>query len=272
MIITAGEGGWEDKRETEWPLSRTQEMLDENAPDELNNEISKRLALPTLFAYEDHRGKARTGKITRIKPGSTQYRRVLHWELDEGKPVIDLVKVEDYRIIGCTNESRSHWKVVPHDLYKLMFEYGEWEEKDMIEQTGANKRVWGERWREHRKVFISHKADAKGYAKELKRAVEQAGMAAFVAHEDIEPSALWQVEIEAALQSMTHFVGLITKGFHQSSWTNQEVGIAYWRKIPRMFIEIEIREPPQGLVAREQAAGGEWMGTRNRTVEWVTST
>ena len=42
----------------------------------------------------------------------------------------------------------------------------------------------------------------------------------------------WETEIESALFSMDVLVALLTDGFHDSNWTDQEVGVAIGRKIP----------------------------------------
>ncbi len=54
----------------------------------------------------------------------------------------------------------------------------------------------------------------------------------FVAYETIDPGELWQREIEAALRSMHAMAALITPDFHDSKWTDQEVGWALGSGVP----------------------------------------
>jgi hypothetical protein len=47
----------------------------------------------------------------------------------------------------------------------------------------------------HFRLFLSHLAAHKKFATELQQALEPCGIAAFVAHKDINPTAEWQNEI-----------------------------------------------------------------------------
>ena len=49
------------------------------------------------------------------------------------------------------------------------------------------------------KIFLSHLAEYKVFASDIQSELSRFGAAAFVAHEDIEPTAEWQDEIEKAL-------------------------------------------------------------------------
>jgi hypothetical protein len=53
----------------------------------------------------------------------------------------------------------------------------------------ALKRIWGHY---HVRVFLSHKATVKVETSQLKQSFANCGIAAFVAHEDIEPTQEWQ--------------------------------------------------------------------------------
>ena len=56
-----------------------------------------------------------------------------------------------------------------------------------------------------------------------------------------------------ALQTMTHFVGLITDDFHGRVWTDQEVGYAFCREdVKRIFVKLSGADP-KGLALFEQA-------------------
>jgi|GEM_PF-2516240 len=99
-------------------------------------------------------------------------------------------------------------------------------------------------------LFISHKNKDKIFAKDLKKNLERFGIASFVAHEDIHPSTEWVVEIEKALFSMDALVALLTKGFSESVWTNQEIGVAYGRNT--FILSLRMGEDPSGFVSKFQ--------------------
>jgi hypothetical protein len=106
---------------------------------------------------------------------------------------------------------------------------------------GSAKHVWGNN---HRfRLFLSHKAEAKSHKAEakrevarLKKALRVLGVSAFVAHEDIDPTEAWQDVIEDALLTMDGFVAVMTKDFHDSEWTDQEVGFALARGVPTIAL------------------------------------
>ena len=58
----------------------------------------------------------------------------------------------------------------------------------------------------------------------LKDALKAYHISSFVAHEDIMPTLPWQIEIERALNTMDAMLAIHTKGFSESSWTQQEIG------------------------------------------------
>jgi hypothetical protein len=76
------------------------------------------------------------------------------------------------------------------------------------------------------RLFISHVTSFRQRATALRQELSRFHISGFVAHETIEPGELWQREIEAALRSMDAMVALITPDFHDSKWTDQEVGWA----------------------------------------------
>ena len=80
------------------------------------------------------------------------------------------------------------------------------------------------------------------------------GMCGFVAHEDIEPDAEWQGEIEKALRTCDALVALLHEDFNLSSWTDQEVGYALGRGVPVFSVRLDIS--PYGLFGKKQAFNG----------------
>ena len=76
------------------------------------------------------------------------------------------------------------------------------------------------------RLFISHVTSFRQRATALRQSLARYHISGFVAYETIDPGELWQREIEAALRSMHAMAALITPDFHDSEWTDQEVGWA----------------------------------------------
>lgn len=113
------------------------------------------------------------------------------------------------------------------------------------------RRIWPEG---RLRLFLSHVSAHKIAVSKLKDELGHRGVAAFVAHEDIEPSLEWQREIELALSSMHSLAALITPDFHASAWTDQEVGWAFARGV--LVLPIRLGADPYGFLARIQGASG----------------
>jgi hypothetical protein len=91
---------------------------------------------------------------------------------------------------------------------------------------------------------------------ELKESLKLFGITSFVAHADIRPTREWQDEIENALGSMDAFVVLLTERFHESDWTDQEVGYALGRGVP--LIAVKLGRDPYGFIGKFQALSSDW--------------
>jgi hypothetical protein len=117
----------------------------------------------------------------------------------------------------------------------------------------AQSRIWGD---EGYRIFFSHKAEVKKETSALKERLKLFGISCFVAHEDIHPTKEWQNEIENALFSMDAFVALMTDGFHNSLWTDQEVGVAFGRGVP--IISVKLGKDPYGFIGKFQALSCSW--------------
>ena len=113
------------------------------------------------------------------------------------------------------------------------------------------------------RLFITHTHPNKTSAHNLKTAVGKYGIAAFVAHDDIEPTKEWQLEIERALRTADALAAIITPDFVDSRWCDQEVGFAFGRgklvvplckeTIPHGFLGKYQGFPAKGLQAPEVA-------------------
>ena len=102
----------------------------------------------------------------------------------------------------------------------------------------------------HFKLFISHLATFKKTISILKNELENYGISAFVAHEDIEPTKEWQNEIEKGLFSMDALCAILIPGFKESNWTDQEVGVAIGRGV--LIIPIRKELDPYGFIGKYQ--------------------
>lgn len=116
----------------------------------------------------------------------------------------------------------------------------------------AESRIWGDGFR----LFVSHKSEVKVETAELKSKLSLFGVSCFVAHEDIHPTKAWQDEIENALGSMDGFVALMMPNFHDSDWTDQEVGFAVARGVP--IIAVRLGTNPYGFIGKFQALPTDW--------------
>ena len=116
-------------------------------------------------------------------------------------------------------------------------------------QTDVVKRIW--KSEKNFRVFLSHKSEFKKETSALAQKLSAYGISAFVAHTDIEPTKPWQNEIEHALKTMHGLVALISEGFHESEWTNQEIGYAMGRNIP--IIPVKTPYDPRGFLGTIQA-------------------
>jgi len=114
-------------------------------------------------------------------------------------------------------------------------------------------RIWGN---EGFRVFLTHKAEVKKQTSDLKERLRLFGISCFVAHEDIHPTKEWQTEIENALFSMDALVALMTDEFHDSLWTDQEVGCAFGRGVP--IISVKLGRDPYGFIGKFQALSCGW--------------
>jgi hypothetical protein len=120
--------------------------------------------------------------------------------------------------------------------------------------SGAAQRIWGSH--QDFRLFLSHKAEVKKETGALKERIEAFGVSCFVAHVDIHPTKEWQDEIESALASMDGFVALLTDKFHESDWTDQEVGFALARGVP--IIAVRLGSDPYGFIGRFQGLAATW--------------
>jgi TIR domain len=105
------------------------------------------------------------------------------------------------------------------------------------------------------RLFISHRDAHKKKAFELSEALETLGISTFVAHDTIEATKEWRREILNGLETMEVMLVFLTDDFHESIFTNQEIGYALGRRIPIVSLKLEGSDP-SGFISHEQALRG----------------
>jgi hypothetical protein len=66
----------------------------------------------------------------------------------------------------------------------------------------------------------------------------------------------WQREILNGLETMEFMLACITDGFHDSWWTNQEIGFALGRNVPIIRLKLQ-KQDPLGFIGDLQAIPGD---------------
>lgn len=102
----------------------------------------------------------------------------------------------------------------------------------------------------HFRVFVSHLAKDKSKAAKLRQGLKKYGISCFVAHDDIKPTHEWLQEIERSLISMDAMIAILTLNFHESEWTDQEIGAAVGRQL--LVIPIMMGKTPYGFIGKYQ--------------------
>ena len=176
---------------------------------------------------------------------------------------------EEWRYVNVVLRQFNIQTMNPDDYYDGLFEYV----ADMVEEAPDQTLIelaqhleiplsdtpssiptpefWG---KEKFKLFLSHISSFKKETAELQEELSAYGVSAFVAHEDIEPTKEWQNEIEKALKTMDGLAALLTDKFHESRWTDQEVGVAIGRCVP--VIAVRFGLDPYGFIGKYQGLQG----------------
>jgi hypothetical protein len=83
---------------------------------------------------------------------------------------------------------------------------------------------------ERLKGFISYSTADTGIAAEMKVVLQELGVDAFMAHDDIHVSQTWRDRILHELATTQVFVPLLSEAFKSSEWASQEIGVAVSRQ------------------------------------------
>lgn len=100
-------------------------------------------------------------------------------------------------------------------------------------ETGAPAVSHPSFWKEGTfKVFISHLAIYRTFAGELQEQLMKLGISAFVAHNDIEPTTEWQIEIEKALATCDSLVALLHSDFIRATGLTRNSALPWGEASP----------------------------------------
>ena len=116
-------------------------------------------------------------------------------------------------------------------------------------QESNDDRAWPN---DHFRVFISHLTADSEQALELSNEMQQLGMYGWVAERDIPDGEDWAAEIESALLGADSLLALLSNGFIESRWTDQEVGFVMGQR--KFALGLLMGQEPYGFLARIQAA------------------
>lgn len=101
------------------------------------------------------------------------------------------------------------------------------------------------------RLFITHVSARRDVAGSLREGLKAYGIDAFVAHETIAPTTPWQDEIEDALVTCNACAAILSDGFKESDWCDQEVGVCVGRRV--LVLAIDDGLDPYGFIGRFQA-------------------
>ena len=272
LFVTSDIGYWEQNRGYEFERDRVSEYLDNDIADEYRENLSKRKDLPCLFSYERFEGYGRVGRLQSVREDA--WKIAIEYQLDNAFPPIPIFSKTAYSRFGCSGLEcySTHWAVKNIDVYKVVAEIY----RQKIRATtpspvsaSAMEQIWGTN-AGHSRLFISHKAAHRGKVGKLAETLNTRGISTFVAHHDVKPASEWRSEILNALNTMTHFVAFLTDGFHESPWTNQEVGYAFGLRKPRLFVKLS-KVDPGGLANAEQALEADWDNAAEKIDAWLAN-
>ena len=219
------------------------------------------MKFPCLFTYEGIDVTGSIGRISEVRSDSQRFEII--YTLPNIYPKIVMNEERVFEALGMgTNRSfergRTHWAVKDVDLFevttRLLYDA---DHAQVVLSAEDMNRVWGNGYKNSKLVFLSHRAGYRRQVSAVREQLENQGLRCFLAHEDVTPSMIWQNEILNALNTMNIFIGFVTEDFHGGGWPDQEVGYAYQRGVPRVFVKVEGVDPI-GMVGREQALMTYW--------------
>lgn len=100
------------------------------------------------------------------------------------------------------------------------------------------------------RLFLSHIAREKHFISLLATELEKYGVHGFVAHEHIDPGQEWAQVIRSCLFTCDALVAVLHDGFHESSWTDQEVGFVMGQN--KFAVAVRAGIDPYGFIGAVQ--------------------
>ena len=101
-------------------------------------------------------------------------------------------------------------------------------------------------------AFISYQTTDKHAARRIQRLLEEVGVTSFLAHEDIQVSAVWRDKILEEIGKSDLFISLLSANYFESPWCVQESGIAAFRDIIALPLSLD-GSIPQGFAGNIQS-------------------
>lgn len=272
LIRLDGHGtAWDDS--SEYSLARDRVFwFTDHVPSisKYRENIQRCMELPCLFSYEDFNGYARIGRINSISENGNDIN--IAYTFDSRFPAIPIHDEETYRKLGCKDYEWgwTHWAVKDIELYEIVAELALKRLPDLKAREKIIDELWGRGSRRRARIFLSHRAQHRACVSKVARRLCELGHKTFVAHDDIEVTKEWRDEILRALDTMTHFVGLVTDDFHEGGWTDQEIGYAFARRkdVKKIFLRLS-DVVPRGLANFEQAGASDWHKAASRIDELI---
>lgn len=102
------------------------------------------------------------------------------------------------------------------------------------------------------RAFMSYQTADKEIAARVAAILEEFECTAFLAHEDIEVSGEWRIEILKEIEVADLFVPILSANYYNSIWCKQESGIAAFRKMTIIPLSTD-GSIPQGFIAHIQS-------------------
>ncbi|HMS73079.1 MAG TPA: toll/interleukin-1 receptor domain-containing protein [Baekduia sp.] len=147
------------------------------------------------------------------------------------------------------------------EMYSVVMDVDADEVQEAV-AIGADDGNWK---RGYARVFLSHSALHKQFVGEVASELAVVGIHGFVAHDAMEYSKPWQIQIEQALRTMQAFVALVHPEVNQSAWCQQEIGWALGRRVP-LYV-LRLGADPAGFIGRDQ-----WPSAASQTPKQVAAT
>lgn len=100
-------------------------------------------------------------------------------------------------------------------------------------------------------VFVSYSIKDSTMAGQLATVLKTLRVETFLAHDDINVGAQWKDAVRKGICKCDMLVALVTSNFHDSQYTDQEVGAAWGLGKPILLVLVD-RTPPAGFITEQQ--------------------